>query len=214
VLNTGFADSPVTDLRLWTGLTQTAAPISIKEVGRLAPGTSADFSFNMPPGSFAGGDQRYNMVLNSSARDAEINPSDNQSSFTLSLFIDDDDDGIPLEWEQQYGMSDTNAADAALDSDGDGFSNRAEYLCGTNPNDRTSLLKVGEFNVQTVPGSLDRVFTISWASVAEKLYVVERSTDSVTWTPVASGVTATAPVNTWRDEPRTATRAFYRVRPQ
>ena len=214
VLNTGVTDGPVTDLRLWTGLTQTAAPISIVPVGRLAPDTSADVTFNMPAGSFAGGDQRYNMVLNSSARDAEINPSDNQSSFTLSLFIDDDDDGIPLEWEQRYGMSDSNAADAALDADGDGFSNRQEYLCGTNPNDRTSLLKVGEFNVQTVPGSLDRVFTISWASVAEKFYVVERSEDFVTWTPVASGVTATAPVNTWRDEPNAATRVFYRVRPQ
>ena len=214
VLNTGVTDSAVTDLRLWTGLTQTAAPISTEPVGRIAPDTSVDVTFNLPAGSFAGGDQRYNMVLNSSARDAEIKPSDNQSSFTLSLFIDDDDDGIPLQWEQQYGMSDSNAADAALDADGDGFSNRDEYLCGTNPNDRSSLLKVGEFNVQTVPGSLDRVFTISWASVAEKFYVVERSEDFVTWTAIASGVTATAPVNTWRDEPLAAARAFYRVRPQ
>ncbi|MGL5019026.1 MAG: CARDB domain-containing protein, partial [Luteolibacter sp.] len=214
VLNTGVTDSPVTDLRLWTGLTQTAAPISNEPVGRLAPGRSADVTFRMPAGSFAGGDQRYNMVLNSSARDAEINQSDNQSSFTLSLFIDDDGDGIPLEWETANGQSDSNPTDGNGDSDGDGFTNRQEYLAGTNPRNRTSVLKVGEFNVQAVPGSLDRVFTISWASVAEKLYVVERSTDFVTWAPVASGVTATAPLNTWRDEPNAATRVFYRVRVQ
>jgi len=46
---------------------------------------------------------------------------------------DDDDDTIPDTWETTYGFSRTNAADAALDVDGDGRSNLQEYQNGSNP---------------------------------------------------------------------------------
>ncbi|MDH5692026.1 MAG: LamG domain-containing protein, partial [Gammaproteobacteria bacterium] len=46
---------------------------------------------------------------------------------------DDDNDGMPDEWEIQYGFDPLNAADALLDADGDGVSNLDEYLGGTNP---------------------------------------------------------------------------------
>lgn len=55
---------------------------------------------------------------------------------------DDDDDDLPDSWESQYALdpSDNGSKQAGLegalgDKDGDGLSNREEYLLGTNPND-------------------------------------------------------------------------------
>src|SRR6266581_9024597 len=50
----------------------------------------------------------------------------------MRLLRDDDNDGLPDAWEQQYFGNPTNAL-ASDDSDGDGFSNLAEYIAGTDP---------------------------------------------------------------------------------
>ena len=46
---------------------------------------------------------------------------------------DADDDGAPDWWEALYGFDPADPSDAALDADGDGLSNLAEFLAGTNP---------------------------------------------------------------------------------
>jgi hypothetical protein len=46
---------------------------------------------------------------------------------------DSDGDGMPDEFEGRYGLSATDASDAAFDSDGDGYVNLEEYLNGTRP---------------------------------------------------------------------------------
>ena len=48
---------------------------------------------------------------------------------------DDDGDGMPDSWEQQYTL-DPLVDDSAQDPDGDGHSNLQEYLGGSNPRDR------------------------------------------------------------------------------
>ena len=50
--------------------------------------------------------------------------------FTL---VDTDTDRLPTDWETQYGLDPNDAADAALDLDGDGLSNLDEWLAGTLP---------------------------------------------------------------------------------
>jgi len=46
---------------------------------------------------------------------------------------DDDNDGMPDAWELLYSLDPLDPSDAALDTDGDGYTNLEEYQAGTDP---------------------------------------------------------------------------------
>jgi len=106
----------------------------------------------------------------------------------VNLFgvVDSDGDGLPDSWETQNHL---NPADATGDNgpegdpDHDGFSNLAEYLAGTDPNDPASLLRI--LNLSN-GGQV-----ISWQSVPGKNYQVY-STPSLTQAlePLSGDITA------------------------
>lgn len=57
-------------------------------------------------------------------------------------FTDFDADGIADDWEVAYLFSPFYAGDADLDSDGDGLTNREEFISGTNPRIAEGLLQI------------------------------------------------------------------------
>jgi hypothetical protein len=55
--------------------------------------------------------------------------------------VDTDRDGLPDAWELRYALN-PGLDDRLFDADGDGQSNRDEFLAGTDPRDRQSLLRL------------------------------------------------------------------------
>jgi Tol biopolymer transport system component len=68
---------------------------------------------------------------------------------------DGDGDGIPDDWETQFGLNPADATDATLDSDGDGVTNLQEYQRGTNPK--------GTFKRYFAEGAANSFFTTRFA---------------------------------------------------
>ena len=55
---------------------------------------------------------------------------------------DSDGDRMVDDWEARYSLNPTNAADAALDMDEDGFINWQEHVAGTDPTNAASRLRI------------------------------------------------------------------------
>ena len=94
------------------------------------------------------------------------------------------------------------------DSDGDGTSNAAEDLAGTNPLDATSVFRVQS----VVRNAASNTVQVTWSSVAGKKYEVDFSPDLSpgSFAAVSPTITATAGTTTFSHQPSTA-RGFYRV---
>jgi hypothetical protein len=93
------------------------------------------------------------------------------SATTLRLtglvIVDSDGDGLPDWWEDRFGLSKTNAADALLDLDGDGASNAAEFQAGTVPNNPNSVFRI--VALAREGGNV----RLTWTTVGGKSYRVQ-----------------------------------------
>jgi hypothetical protein len=69
-------------------------------------------------------------------------------SGVLVVLADLDKDGMADVWEESHGLASDSVSDALLDSDGDGYTNLAEYLADTDPNDPESQLKFDAFMLE------------------------------------------------------------------
>ena len=99
---------------------------------------------------------------------------------TLSLEVqpDADLDGMGDGWEVANGLNPGSSADANTDLDGDGQTNRAEWLAGTAANNSNSRFAI--ISQQAIGND----FQVTWLSVIGKRYRVLARTDltSGTWT--------------------------------
>jgi hypothetical protein len=95
--------------------------------------------------------------------------------------LDSDYDGMPDPWEKNNELDPLDPDDALADDDLDRQPNRDEFVAGTDPQDRNSLLAFT--NAAPTTGGLE----LTWSSVPGKRYRVEHSENLVTWTPLLDG---------------------------
>ena len=114
---------------------------------------------------------------------------------------------------QQGGQTVTNAVtqnDSVMtqDSDGDGMTDAEELYAGVNPTNRLSGFDIDGNSVGSGGGAK---VTVSWPSLAGRTYSVYRGTNlKQPFSTVATGIAATAPMNTYTDAaPSSVT--YYRV---
>jgi hypothetical protein len=100
----------------------------------LVTGVSDDL-FSSPTGSActAAGITDTGRLLFGSALSNLATGDTNEQPDVFILNRDEDGDGMLSSWETLFGLSPTSAADAAVDSDGDGLSNLAEFQSGGHP---------------------------------------------------------------------------------
>ena len=121
---------------------------------------------------------------------------------------DSDRNGLPDWWElENFGQ--LTGANTNADFDGDGMSNFAEWIAGTDPTNPASNLRV---NGQR--GAQPDTFVLQWPSVAGKTYRVEIATNLLKGfnAVLRTNIAATPPFNTETDSfaPPDSAR-FYRI---
>jgi hypothetical protein len=114
-------------------------------------------------------------------------------------------DGLPDEWMATHFGSPAPVVGFSGphdDPDGDGMTNLAEYLAGTDPRDANSVLKAKAVGLNL----------LEWTSRDRRLYSVETSTDLIQWTRFGAPVLATGPLLQKTLAAESGPRRFYRVR--
>jgi acid phosphatase type 7 len=109
---------------------------------------------------------------------------------TIGSPTDVDGNGLPDDWEEAYGLNLHGRVDPDQDADGDGLSNRGEFLAGTDPTNAADFL--GITAIEALPeGEL-----LSFRTVPGKLYRVERDDNFPTgpWTQVGTDVSGAGQV--------------------
>ena len=118
-----------------------------------------------------------------------------------------DGDGMPDVWEaDNFG---TLLRDGTGDFDCDGFSDLNEYLAGTQPTNAASLLRIENISLLS-PTDL----AIAWQSVSNRNYdllVADGSLDAA-FSPVATNIAPTPPLNVLHLTPPATAPVFFRVR--
>ena len=186
--------------------------IAQAEVPELAAGYALTIPLRVSAGTLAEGSSQFEVIVDESGLNDDIDRDNNSALMALDLMIDDDKDGLPRAWEVANGMSDSFAGDAVSDVDHDGFNALMEYKAGTSPRDSSSRLVIGSFVPAPVEPDGTRGVTVTWPSQSGRLYRVESSVDLMTWQTVASDVEATPPTNTLQDQVASGTaKVFYRV---
>jgi hypothetical protein len=166
----------------------------VKGTATFTSGTAAR-EYGLEPwriGVAAPGATTYRWPAHMVADDVRLYAAALPAETIAAIAADADEDDLPDAWERKWFGSLTNTSGAAdADWDRDQFPDRHEYLAGTDPENPTSRLAFTEIRLT------DGGPVLRWASETGRWYCVSGKTnlDAAGWTPVASNISAAAPVN-------------------
>ncbi len=124
----------------------------------------------------------------------------------ITVAADADGDGMPDDWESENGLNSGASSDRLIDTDGDGMSNYAEYLAGTQPTNAASVLRMDLTWPATMP-------TPQFRAVSNRTYTVQfvDQLNAGAWSKLADVVARTnSRIEVLSDE-QWNTNRFYRV---
>jgi len=123
----------------------------------------------------------------------------------LYVFADSDNDRMGDSWETAHGLNPGAPSDATLDADGDGVSNRDEFVAGTNPTNALSYLRV---DLSLEPGA-----NVEFMSLSNHNYTVQFRDDlgSGTWSNLTHVYSRTTNNLERISDPEAKPRRYYRL---
>jgi hypothetical protein len=127
-------------------------------------------------------------------------------AFAVTTLADYDRDGLPDNYEVNYGLNTNDVTDALGDLDGDGMRNLDEYRAGTDPANSASYLRVDA-------NAVSNQATVQISAVSNRTYTVQYSDslNSGQWRKLGDiFARPTNRVETFLD-PGSSTNRFYRV---
>ena len=126
---------------------------------------------------------------------------------TMEVLDDDDDNDLVSDtWERANGLP-VGAPSADADNDGDGFTNRSEFLAGTDPNNAASALRaVGASSLPNGQTQLD------FTTVPGVRYQLQRSASLGQWTNEGPAFTASAALTSLPTSATPGSNVFWRLR--
>jgi Bacterial TSP3 repeat len=123
-------------------------------------------------------------------------------------FADTNSNGISDAWEELFFGEVSPDRTPLTDTDGDGLSDYAEFIAGSNPTNAASSVRLSLPNPQP-SGALQ----LNWLSTVGRAYRIEISTNAIDWSPLTGWVRASR-TNTFQALPRYTNAAPYLFRLQ
>ena len=106
-------------------------------------------------------------------------------------FTDVNTNGMADTWETQYFGVVSPTRTRFTDTDGDGFTDYAEFIAGTNPNLPNSVLKLNPVVIENANS-----LRFTWPSVAGRAYRILGTLNLTSWTPITSWIQANSGTTT------------------